>query len=147
MKNVRAATENLQAVIQDYLLTVLKHVKEKPRSCTTDWPGGDLIARLALTPWLGRPIREYSLGTRAKVAIGAALAGSPALLLFDKSLNGLDPVAAWEVKALLGELAASGDHGVIVSTHVVEAVPGFCNRAIFLAEGSIAESWDAAALT
>lgn len=112
-----------------------------------DWPGGDLAARLALAPWLDRPIGEYSLGTRAKIAIAAALLGAPPLLIFDESLNGLDPVAAWEVKALLGELAASGRHGVIVSTHVVEAVPGFCNRAVFLAEGYVVESWDASALS
>lgn len=117
------------------------------RDCSpADWPGGDLVDRLALKPWLDRPIGEYSLGTRAKIAIAAALLGAPPLLIFDESLNGLDPVAAWEVKALLSELAASGKHGVIVSTHVVEAVPGFCNRAVFLAEGSIVESWDASAL-
>lgn len=117
------------------------------RSCgTTYWPGGDLVARLALEPWLDGPIGEYSLGTRAKISIAAALLGSPPLVVFDESLNGLDPVVAWEVKALLRELAASGGHGVIVSTHVAEAIPGFCTRAVFLAEGSIVESWNTSAL-
>ena len=32
---------------------------------------------------------------------------------------------------------------VIISTHVVEAVPGLCNRAVLLAEGRIARDWDA----
>ncbi|WP_246671009.1 MULTISPECIES: hypothetical protein [unclassified Mesorhizobium] len=39
-------------------------------------------------------------------------------------------------------MAASGHQAVIISTHVVESVPGLCNRAVLLAEGSIAREWD-----
>lgn len=111
-----------------------------------DWPFADVPARLDLTLWLNRPIAEYSLGTRAKVSIAAALIGSPPLLIFDESLNGLDPVAAWEVKRMIADLAASGRHAVIVSTHVVESVPTLCTRAVLLADGRIVESWDTAHL-
>jgi ABC-2 type transport system ATP-binding protein len=114
------------------------------RSCAAaDWACGDAVARLGLTAWIDRPIAEYSLGTRAKISIAAALLGGPPLLIFDESLNGLDPVAAWEAKRIMVDLAATGRHAIIVSTHVVEAVPALCNRAIFLAEGRIVESWDA----
>ncbi len=96
------------------------------RSCApTDWRDRDLLARLGITAWLDRQIAEYSLGTRAKIAITAALIGSPPLLIFDESLNGLDPLAAWEMKSLLIELAASGRHAVLISTHVVETMPAF----------------------
>lgn len=96
------------------------------RSCApTDWRDRDLLARLGITAWLDRQIAEYSLGTRAKIAITAALIGSPPLLIFDESLNGLDPLAAWEMKSLLIELAASGRHAVLISTHVVETIPAF----------------------
>src|SRR5262249_11712955 len=93
-----------------------------------------------------RAIAEYSLGTRMKIAIAAALLGTPPLVIFDESLNGLDPVAAFEVKRMIAELAATGRHAIILSTHVVETVPGLCNRAILLAEGRIAEHWDAEGL-
>jgi ABC-2 type transport system ATP-binding protein len=99
--------------------------------------------RLALRPWLRRPIAEYSLGTRAKVSIAAALLGAPPLLIFDESLNGLDPIAAWEFKRIVKELAATGAHGLIVATHVVDAVPAFCSRAALLADGRIADRWEA----
>lgn len=111
-----------------------------------DLPGGDLLERLELGRWIDRPIAEYSLGTRAKVAIVAALLGRPPLLIFDETLNGLDPVAAWEVKRVIGALCASGRHAVIVSTHVLEAVPALCNRAVLMADGSLSRSWDAAQL-
>jgi ABC-2 type transport system ATP-binding protein len=113
------------------------------RSCApTDWRDRDLPARLGITAWLDRPIAEYSLGTRAKIAITAALIGSPPLLIFDESLNGLDPLAAWEMKSLLIELAASGRHAVLISTHVVETIPRLCNRAVFLAKGKVSRSWE-----
>ena len=107
------------------------------------WPCGDVPSRLMLTPWLERPIAEYSLGTRAKVSIAAAILGGPPLLIFDELLNGLDPVAAWEFKRIVAELAADARHAVLVATHVVEAVPSFCNRVVLLAEGRIVDAWDA----
>ncbi|TIX20902.1 MAG: ATP-binding cassette domain-containing protein, partial [Mesorhizobium sp.] len=104
------------------------------------------FVRLELGRWIDRPIAEYSLGTRAKVAILAALLGRPPLLILDETLNGLDPVAAWEVKRVITALCASGRHAVIVSTHVVEAVPALCSRAVLMADGSLSRSWDTAQL-
>src|SRR5262249_49789411 len=110
------------------------------RACgVDDWPCGDVLSRLGLGAWIERPIAEYSLGTRAKVSIAAALLGAPPLLIFDESLNGLDPVAAWEVKRIILDLAATGRHAIILSTHIVETIPTICNRAVLLAEGRIAE--------
>ncbi|MBZ9956464.1 MULTISPECIES: ATP-binding cassette domain-containing protein [unclassified Mesorhizobium] len=50
------------------------------RGCAEDdWPGVNVADRLGLNRWLDRPIAEYSLGTRAKIAIAAALLGAPPL--------------------------------------------------------------------
>ena len=117
------------------------------RACAPDaLPGRDLIERLDLGRWIERPIAEYSLGTRAKTAIVAALIGAPPLLIFDETLNGLDPVAAWEAKRIISALAAGGRHAVIVSTHVVEAVPALCTRAMLMADGCVSREWDTAEL-
>ncbi|MER8633284.1 ABC transporter ATP-binding protein [Mesorhizobium opportunistum] len=114
------------------------------RCCAeNDWLGGNVAERLGLKRWIDRLIAEYSLGTQAKIAIAAALLGAPPLLILDESLNGLDPLAAFEVKRVILALAASRHQAVIISTHVVEAVPGLCNRAVLLAEGSIAREWNA----
>ncbi|MEP9380192.1 ABC transporter ATP-binding protein [Aquabacter sp. CN5-332] len=115
------------------------------RIADDEWAGR--IARLRLAPWLDRPIAEYSLGTRAKLSIAAALLGSPPLLIFDETLNGLDPVAVWEAKCLIAELVGGGSHAAIVSTHAVEAVPAFCTRAVLLSEGRVVTAWDTAELS
>lgn len=116
------------------------------RGCAPDaWPAGDMVALLQFRPWLDRPVASYSLGTRMKVSIAAALLGAPPLLIFDEALNGLDPVVAFAMKQRLGTLAAAG-HAIILSTHVVETVPVVCTRALFLADGRIAGTWDSAEL-
>jgi ABC-2 type transport system ATP-binding protein len=117
------------------------------RGCDVrDWPCAGLTERLDLDRWLDLSIWQYSLGTRARIAIAAALLGAPPLLIFDESLNGLDPVVSWEVKAMLRELAATGKHAVVISTHVLESVPSLCNRAALLASGRIVAHWNAGQL-
>lgn len=112
------------------------------RGCAADdWPSGDLLETLGLGRWIDRPIAVYSLGTRMKISIAAALLGSPPLLIFDESLNGLDPVAAFAMKRLLTDLAETGEHAIILATHVVEAIPTLCSSAIFLAGGTIQRRW------
>lgn len=118
------------------------------RGCAEyDWPGLNVAERLGLGRWIERPIAEYSLGTQAKIAIAAALLGAPPLLILDESLNGLDPLAAFDVKRIILALASSGRHAIIISTHVVESVPGLCNRAILLADGRVARDWHSRQLT
>ena len=70
------------------------------------------------------------------------LLGTPPLLTFDEPLKGLDPLAAWEMKSLLVEPAASGRHAILISTHDVETIPRLCNRAVFLAEGKVVRLWE-----
>lgn len=118
------------------------------RKCPPDdRPCRNLLTRLGMNKWLGRRIAEYSLGTRAKISIAAALLGSPPLQIFDESLNGLDPVAAWDVKETIKEMATAGRRAVIVSTHVVDVVPALCTEALFLANGRVAKFWDQESLS
>ncbi len=113
------------------------------RGCPPDcWPVPDILARLRIDRGLDQLISACSLGTRAKIGIAAALLDAPPLLVFDESLNGLDPVAAWEAKSVMAELAATRRHAILVSTHVVETVPTLCSRALLLSEGRIAQGWE-----
>lgn len=118
------------------------------RGCAANaWPESeDVLGLLALGSWIDRPIATYSLGTRMKTAISAALLGAPPLLIFDESLNGLDPVTAYAMKQLLSRLAATGRHGILLCTHIVETVPSLCTDAVFLAGGEIVRRWDKTAL-
>jgi ABC-2 type transport system ATP-binding protein len=104
-----------------------------------------LAEQLRLDAWLDRPVHTYSLGTRQKLAIVQALIGEPVLIVLDEVLNGLDPLAAFELKR---ELRRRADNGaaVLLATHGLEVAERLLDRALLLLDGRIAEDWDAAAL-
>ena len=54
------------------------------------WPAENSCAiaeQLGMKRWIDRLIAEYSLDTRAKIAIAAALLGAPPLLILDESFS------------------------------------------------------------
>lgn len=104
-----------------------------------------LAERLGLTRWLERPVGHYSLGTRQKLAVVQALLGLPPLLVLDEVLNGLDPIAAFELKQHLAELATRG-HAVLLATHGLEAAVDLLHVAVVLIDGRIQRRFEAAEL-
>ena len=98
-----------------------------------------------MAPWFDRPVATYSLGTRQKLAILVALHGDPPLLVLDEILNGLDPLAAYELKQELRRRAATGTT-VLLATHGLEVAERFLDRALLLLDGRIAADWNAADL-
>ncbi|WP_342626952.1 ABC transporter ATP-binding protein [Nguyenibacter vanlangensis] len=111
-----------------------------------DWGADDPVVVLDLARWMDVPLETCSLGTRAKFAILAALLGSPRLLILDESLNGLDPLAAWQVRRIIDARVRAGTCSVILATHALESVAAHCSAAIMLEGGAVACRWDAADL-
>ncbi len=82
----------------------------------------DAVAELlGLEKWLDRRARTLSLGTRQKVAIGAATLHEPAVLILDEPANALDPRAVLGLRGLIRDLAAGGA-AVLVSSHHLDEV-------------------------
>ena len=96
---------------------------------------------LGLSPWLDRPVSACSLGTRQKLAILLALLGNPPLILLDEVQNGLDPLAAYELKR---QLRARVDAGaaVLLATHGLEVAERLLDRAVLLLDGRIVADWN-----
>lgn len=114
--------------------------------------GADAIAEavalaeaLGLSPWLEREVAEFSLGTRQKLAVVLALLGTPPLLLLDEVLNGLDPLAAFQLKAILRERVDAGAT-VLLATHGLDVAERILDRAVLLLDGRIAADWNRAEL-
>ncbi|MFN7783560.1 MAG: ATP-binding cassette domain-containing protein [Lysobacterales bacterium] len=104
-----------------------------------------LAEALRYSVYLDRPVEEYSLGTRQKLAVLLGLIGEPPLLLLDEPLNGLDPPSAWALKRHLAELAARGT-AIVLATHAIELAERHVHRAVLLVEGRRRLDLDSAAL-
>jgi ABC-type multidrug transport system ATPase subunit len=97
----------------------------------------DWLELFGLWPHRDHLIAEYSLGMRKKIALSAALLGSPPLLLLDEPLNGLDTESMRRLRLRLEALADAGTT-VVVSSHVMAFVERVCDRMVILRRGRIA---------
>jgi ABC-2 type transport system ATP-binding protein len=94
------------------------------------------LAALELVGHENALISGYSHGMKQKIALIAALAHRPRLLVLDEALNGLDPRSARLVKDLLRSLASEGV-GILFSTHVLEIAQAICDRVVILHHGTV----------
>jgi ABC-2 type transport system ATP-binding protein len=98
------------------------------------------VSGLELTGHEDSLISGYSQGMKQKIALIAALAHRPRLLVLDEPLNGLDPRSARVTKDLLRNLAHHEGVGVLFSTHVLEIAQAICDRVIILHRGMVVAS-------
>ena len=80
--------------------------------------------------------KTYSLGMKQRLAIAAALLGSPKVLVLDEPTNGLDPVGIAEIRDLIGELRKAG-HTIIMASHLLDEVEKVCTHAAILKTGEL----------
>ena len=96
-----------------------------------------LLEEFGLSEASHRLTREYSEGMLRRLAIASALIGEPPVLVFDESLNGLDPRGARFVRE---RMEAQRDRGaaVLLTGHVLETLERICTRVVLLDQGAVA---------
>ncbi|GAA4173671.1 ATP-binding cassette domain-containing protein [Gryllotalpicola koreensis] len=97
----------------------------------------EIAERLGIAQLLPRPVAELSAGEAELVAIGAALAERPTLLLVDEPLAELDRVARPLVVAALASLAHEGGVCVVVAEHRVAWFEGVADGWLTIADGEL----------
>ncbi len=81
-------------------------------------------------------IGDYSTGMRKKVGLATALLHGPQLVVLDEPFEGVDPVSAAVVRAILEGFTASGGT-VVLSSHVMALVEQLCDHVAVLAHGRL----------
>lgn len=102
-----------------------------------DLPGGRIGEVLELVGLGDRGkdlVKNYSLGMKQRLAIGAALLKDPDLLILDEPANGLDPSGIREVRSLIRRLGQEGKT-VFVSSHILSEVQQMCDHVAILSRG------------
>jgi energy-coupling factor transport system ATP-binding protein len=98
----------------------------------------EVALALGIEALLDRSTSELSGGELQRVALGAALAGRPRLVLLDEPTSQLDPVAGDELVWLLRRLNEEWGTAVVLSEHRLERCLGHADRVIALHDGAIA---------
>ncbi|WP_394836905.1 ABC transporter ATP-binding protein [Pendulispora rubella] len=80
-------------------------------------------------------IGKLSKGYRQRVGLADALVANPPLLILDEPTAGLDPNQIRQVRELIAGL--SGEHTVLLSTHILSEVEQSCDRVILIAKGKL----------
>jgi ABC-2 type transport system ATP-binding protein len=96
----------------------------------------DLSVQFDMHEFLKNPIHSYSHGMKQKVALIAALVHQPELLILDEPFVGLDPKAAFALKAQFKQLTDRGGM-IIFSSHVLEVVEKIANKLVIIRQGKI----------
>ncbi len=82
-------------------------------------------------------LRTFSKGMRRLTATALALATQPQLILFDETMDGLDPIMRHIVKSVIAEdVLARGASAVVVS-HSLRELEDLCDQLALLHEGGI----------
>jgi peptide/nickel transport system ATP-binding protein len=89
---------------------------------------------------------QLSGGMRQRVAIAAALARDPALLIADEPSTALDVTTQAEVLALLRRVQEARGMGLVLITHDLRVAFSVCARVYVLYAGTVLETAPAAAL-
>ena len=84
-------------------------------------------------------ISSYSHGMKQKVALIAALAHNPKVLIMDEPFVGLDPHAVYDMKELMKKMAKAGKT-VFFSTHILDVAEKLCDHVAIIKSGKIVKT-------
>ena len=85
-----------------------------------------------LQTMLKRLTGRLSKGFQQRVGIAQAILHRPPLIILDEPTVGLDPLQLEQIRELLSRLASSGQHGIILSTHILQEVTAICYRVMLI---------------
>ncbi len=94
-----------------------------------------VMARTRVTDMADRLCSKLSKGYRQRVGLAQAIIHNPDVLILDEPTAGLDPKQIIETRELIKEL--SGDHTIILSTHILPEVSQTCDRVVIINKGRV----------
>jgi energy-coupling factor transport system ATP-binding protein len=97
----------------------------------------EVALALGVDALLDRSTHELSGGEKQRVALGAALAGRPRIVLLDEPTSQLDPVAGDELIGLLRRLNQEWETTIVLAEHRLERCLSAVDRVVALDGGRV----------
>ncbi|MGH2903600.1 MAG: ABC transporter ATP-binding protein, partial [Solirubrobacteraceae bacterium] len=102
----------------------------------------EVALALGIDALLDRSTHELSGGEKQRVALAAALAGRPSLVLLDEPTSQLDPVAGDELIGLLRRLNEEWETTILLAEHRLERCLGVADRVVAMEQGRLSHDGD-----
>jgi len=99
----------------------------------------DVLKRVDLYERKDSKFSTFSLGMKQRLAIAAALLGSPSVLILDEPTNGLDPNGIADIRNLIKALASEGKT-IVMASHLLDEVEKVCTHVAILKKGVLLAS-------
>lgn len=104
-----------------------------------------LLEMVGLAKDARRPVGQFSLGMRQRLALAAALLGDPGVLVLDEPANGLDPYGIFWLRRFLRQFADDGGT-VVLSSHLLREVEQMVDDVVLIDRGRVVWASEMAAL-
>jgi len=112
------------------LISMVKDIRNQPAEIS------ELTGLFGLDPYMDKPLRQLSGGTRQKVNILIAFMFDTKYFILDEPTVGLDPLALIRFKSLLKEERNKGK-AILMTTHIVHLVEELADEVVFILEGRV----------
>lgn len=96
----------------------------------------ELLEMVGLKPYLDRKLRDYSQGMKKRFAIAESIVGDPQNIMFDETLNGLDPEGVLFVRNLMLGLKKRGK-AILLSSHILSEIEDVADRVAIIDHGKL----------
>lgn len=97
---------------------------------------GSLLERVGLSSRDRESVDGFSRGMKQRLHLARGLISDPQVLLLDEPTTGMDPVAALDFRALIGELRAEG-RTILITTHDMSEAEAVCDQVTLIDQGAV----------
>jgi ABC-2 type transport system ATP-binding protein len=122
-----------EMTVRDYL-TFVANIKNVP-TADVKRRTEEVMERCSVADSRDRLISKLSKGYRQRVGLAQAIIHNPDVLILDEPTSGLDPKQIIETRELIRKL--SGEHTIILSTHILPEVEAVCEKVIIINKGRL----------
>jgi len=123
-------------VLYDYLtgydhLHFIRDIQKLPNEYVEE-----TIKLLQIESYMGKTVKNYSLGMKQHLLVAMAIVNKPKLLILDEPLNGLDPTSVIKIRNILQKINEYGS-AILLSSHNLLEIDKLTNKILFLKKGEI----------
>ncbi len=97
---------------------------------------GELLREVGLWEFRERKLRTYSQGMKKRFSLAESLVGNPNNLMFDETLNGLDPEGVQFVRHLIADQKKKGK-AILLSSHILSEIEAVSDRVAIIHHGKL----------